>query len=79
MTKTSIPTKPQILSKVKFEDPETGNVVRETVEVKCQDFSHEILYNISEVNLTKPEKEKVERKAKAHFECPKVEEQVVRI
>ena len=54
-------------------------MVRETVEVKCQDFSHEILYDISEVNLTKPEKRKVERKAKAHFDCPKVEEQVFRI
>ena len=44
-----------------------------------KDFSYEILYNITEVNLTKPEKRKVERKAKAHFDCPKVEEQVFRI
>ena len=65
---------------MKFEDPETGDVVRETVEVPMINSKKEfeIFDDFPQVNLTKPEKRKVERKAKAHFDHPHVgeEEQV---
>ena len=71
---------------MKFEDPETGNKVVEIVKVffffgrfsSKKDF-HLIFFlrrDLSQVNLTKPEKKKTERRAKADIESQKVDEQV---
>ena len=71
---------------MKFEDPETGNKVVEIVKVffSSGDFPQRKTFtlffflrrDLSQVNLTKPEKKKTERRAKAHIESQKVDEQV---
>ena len=70
---------------MKFEDPETGNKVVEIVKVFFLKenispyrffISFFLRQDLSQVNLTKPEKRGRERKAKAHLESPKADDQV---